>query len=118
MAEKAPKVGDMIKPSETITAGQSLTLGGIDVISGAAGVITAVGTVLDIANNVSDNREAKKMKKQQEDNIKEKNKRVKKAKRRKYRKYDSPLSTNGVVQDMFNQSTGHTKYGASTLPGT
>lgn len=117
MVEEAPKVGDIIKPSETITAGQEATLGALNTLKGAATLITTVGTVLDISNNVKNNKEAREMQKEQEQNIIDKEKRIKKAKRKRYRKYNSPLSTNKVVMDMFDQATGHTRYGASQLPG-
>lgn len=104
--------------SAKITPMQDKLIKGFSNASTIANIITGVGTVADIANNVMDNREAREMKKQQERNEKEKMKReTKKQKRYRRRSSSHPLSTTGVVQEMFNQSIGHTSYGASRLPG-
>lgn len=113
----APKVGDMINPNETITAGQEKALKGLGVAKNIAGLITIAGTTIDIANNVSKNRTAKKMEKQQEDKTKEKDKRIRRAKRKQYWLKESQIATHGMLTDMFDEATGHTRYGASKLPG-
>lgn len=127
----ASKVGDFVDPKDTIAAseaaknvankvtpGQEKLIKSFGNLGRIASVITTVGTVTDIANNVMDNREAREMKKQQERNEKDKMKReTKRRKRYRRRSGSHPLSTTGVVQEMFNQSTGHTSYGASRLPG-
>ena len=104
--------------ASNLSSGQEKLIKGISHLGTAANIITAVGTVADIASNVMDNREAREMKKQQERNEKDKMKReTKKRKRYRRRSGAHPLSTTGVVQEMFNQSIGHTSYGASRLPG-
>lgn len=115
--EAAAKVGDFVNPAETITAGQELTLGVMKYGGTIASTIMTVGTVLDIAGNVKDNKEAKEMKKEQEMKVKAKaNKELKK--QRKYKRMKrNPLGTSGMALDMFDQATGHTRYGASKLPG-
>ena len=101
-----------------LSSGQEKLIKGFSHLGTAANIITAVGTLADIANNVMDNREAREMKNQQEKNQKEQMKREeKKRKRRRRRNPSHPLNTTGVVQEMFNQSIGHTSYGASRLPG-
>lgn len=125
------KAGEFINPKDTliaaetaknvasnVTPGQEKLIKSFGNIGTIANVLTGVGTVADIANNVLDNREARKMKEQQERNQKDKMKRETKKRKRHHRKSSAhPLSTTGVVQEMFNQSTGHTSYGASRLPG-
>ena len=125
------KAGEFIDPSSTIaaaeaaknatsgvTAGQNKLIKSFTGLNKAANIITTVGTLADIANNVMDNREAREMKNQQEKNQKEQMKReTKKRKRRRRRSPSHPLNTTGVVQDMFQQSIGHSSYGASRLPG-
>lgn len=114
----APKVGELINPSETITAGQEKTLAGLGLLKTISGVITIAGTTLDIASNVSDNREAKKMQKEQEKKIAEKEKRIKRKNRKKYWREESQIATKNVLRDVFDDATGHTRYGASKLPGS
>lgn len=115
--EAAAKVGDFVNPAETITAGQEKTLGIMKHAGTVAGTLMTVGTVLDIVGNVQDNREAKRMKEEQEEKVKAKaDKELKK--QRKYRRMKrNPLGTSGMALDMFDQATGHTRYGASKLPG-
>lgn len=115
--EAAPKVGDMVKPGEGLTAAQERTIGLLGNASKIASLITIAGTATSIINNVSDNKKAKEMEKQQEKNIKEKDKRIKKAERKQYWEHRSELATSGMVMDMFDAATGHTRYGASKLPG-
>lgn len=119
MADKipAPKVGDMVDPSSTITAGQDKMISGMGLASTAITGIMAVGTVLDIVSNVSDNREAKKMKKEQERNLVKKEQRTNRAIRKKHMQTSGPFYQPGMALDMFDQATGHTRYGASKLPG-
>lgn len=111
------KVGDFVDPSETITANQETILKGLGHLGTAATVLTTVGGVLDIVSNVRDNREAKNMQKEQEKNLKKKQKNQIKGQRKYRRKKNNPLYTKGMVQQMYDQSTGHTRYGASKLPG-
>lgn len=115
--ETAEKVSESIPAEEALTDAQERTISALGLMGTAATVITMTGTVLDISKNVRNNREAKQMKKEQENTIKEKNKRIKKKNRKRFITHKSPIATNGVVQDMFNQATGHTRYGASKLPG-
>lgn len=116
-AEGAPKVGDMVKAGEGLTNAQQATVSLLGNASNIAGLITIAGSVTSIANNLSDNRKAKEMEEQQERNIKMKNKRIKKAERKQYWGQRSEIATNGMARDMFNSATGHTRYGASKLPG-
>lgn len=111
------QASNYVDPNKTITAGQIKTLKGLKGLDTAINTVMVVGTVLDIAGNLADNREAKKMEREQEKNLRDKDKRAKKSKRKYQRKHKGPLATSGIVQDMFSQSTGHTRYGASKLPG-
>ena len=115
--EAAAKIGDFVNPADTITAGQEKALGLMGHAGTVAGALMTVGTVLDIAGNIQDNREVKKMEKEQEEKIKAKADKEMKS-RRKYRRMKrNPLGTSGMALDMFDQATGHTRYGASKLPG-
>lgn len=117
MPDGVPKVGDIVNPSDTITARQDSIIKGLGTVSNITTGIMITGTVLDIVGNVMDNRESKKMEKQQEKNVKKKEQNALKKRRKRYNRGRHPLSHTGVVQEMFNQSTGHTRYGASQLPG-
>lgn len=116
MADR-PRTGDFVDPSKTITSQQDSMINGMSRLGTAASLITGVGTVADIALNVMDNREAEKMKEQQERNVKEQDKQATAKRKKNNRRRKSPVSSYGVVQEMFNQSIGHTSYGASRLPG-